>query len=98
MEENICHSCGHETDWVCEQCEQWVCEKCTVPYTYTNPVDYTLCQDCSDQFQEEYANEKIEEEKHMKFIESLSELQYKDYIGKDYVGNLLKISKKNLQK
>jgi hypothetical protein len=60
--------------------------------------DITALVKFFEQHISEYANEKIEEEKHMKFIESLSELQYKDYIGKDYVGNLLKISKKNLQK
>ena len=58
-----CHSCGAESDWYCEKCEKCVCEKCTVPFTQTNNIDYTLCNNCHDFYQEEYAEARTAYEK-----------------------------------
>ena len=72
MEKGNCHSCGHESDWICEKCEQIVCERCTVSYTQFNQIDYTLCNNCNDTYQEEYNEEK--------YVESLSPSEHKKYI------------------
>lgn len=42
-----CHICGKSSDgWLCRDCEEYVCENCTVPFTFHNQIDYTLCCWC----------------------------------------------------
>lgn len=66
-----CHSCGAESDWRCEKCEQCVCENCTVPFTQMNNIDYTLCNNCHDSYQEEHAEEQ--------YLDSLTPEEQKTY-------------------
>lgn len=56
-----CHSCGNDGEGMCVSCEQCVCDKCSVPYTYHNPVDYDLCQDCGDSRNKAMADEMQQE-------------------------------------
>ena len=44
--ESICHICGTESDWYCEQCGEIVCEGCTVPFTNFNQPTETQCVEC----------------------------------------------------
>lgn len=88
MEEiHLCHSCGAETDYQCEKCEQPVCDKCTIPYTQMNQIDYTLCNDCHSEYQEARAEELYEE--------SLTPVQLTKYKKqKQFISTLFKAVRK----
>lgn len=69
----ICHICGKESEFYCRQCDECVCEECTVPYTQYNQIDYTLCNNCGDVYDENMYDaykieEKIKEEREKKRI------------------------------
>lgn len=90
-EKHYCHSCGSETEWGCQSCEKPVCDKCTVPFTQFNQIDYTLCNNCNDDYQEAYNEEKAEEV----FFDSLEPEERKTY----YTTNtILQHIKKTLNK
>lgn len=61
MEIHLCHSCGEVAEGQCQACEQPVCSKCTVPFTQINQIDYDLCNDCNDDYQEARAEEEYED-------------------------------------
>ena len=87
MNNAVCHSCGAVTESQCRSCEQAVCENCTVPFTIMNQIDYTLCNNCHDSYEEERAEELYEE--------SLSPQEFKKYRReKNIVSGLLKSIKK----
>lgn len=58
-----CHICENETDFYCRDCEEPVCEDCCVVHTYENQIDYTLCQECGDSNDVQYAAKKNAEYK-----------------------------------
>lgn len=88
MKKHYCHSCGSETDFQCQSCKQPVCNKCTVSYTQFNQIDYDLCNNCDDSYQEAYNEEKAEEA----FFDNLEPEERKNYYKTNSILNYIKKS------
>jgi len=86
-EKHLCHSCGNEAEGQCQSCEQPVCDKCTVPFTQMNQIDYDLCNDCNDDYQEARAEEMYEES-----LNTVELVKYRK--GKRLMFSLMKAIKK----
>jgi len=54
-EEYLCHSCNEPAEGCCTSCEQPVCCDCTMEFTQMNQIDYDLCRNCNDDYEEERA-------------------------------------------
>jgi len=74
-----CHSCNAPAEGQCERCYQGVCTDCIVPFTYMNQIDYTVCNDCNDDYEymrgELLEKEQAENAKINRFIEKYGDIE-----------------------